>query len=86
MIDLFLELSFIWIHVGILLPILACLAYENIKLHRMHVKMKRPVRKTLNTGRMIDLPPSPVTTRVRPKIPYFRDKSCQDDDELYFVV
>ncbi|WP_099304588.1 hypothetical protein [Bacillus sp. Marseille-P3800] len=86
MIDIFLELSFIWLSVGLFLPVIACLAYENIKLHHMHVKMKRPERKTLNTGRLINIPFSPTTTRIRPKIPYFRDKSCQDDDDLNFVV
>ncbi|GAF12741.1 hypothetical protein JCM19046_1324 [Bacillus sp. JCM 19046] len=86
MLDIFMELTLLWLSVGLLVPIMACLAYENIRLHRIHVKMNRTVRNTDTTGRLKSMPLSPVFIRVRPKIPYFRDKSCQDDDDLFFVV
>lgn len=86
MVDVFIELLFLWISVGLVMPILACIAYENIRLHRMHLRMNRTVLDTDKTGRVKTVPLPPVLIQVRPKIPGLREKSCQDDDDPFFVV
>ncbi|WP_054706485.1 hypothetical protein [Bacillus sp. JCM 19041] len=77
MVDVFIELLFLWISVGLVMPILACIAYENIRLHRIHMRMNRTVLDTDTTGRVNTVPLPPVLIQVRPKIPGLGKKAAK---------
>jgi hypothetical protein len=82
-IDLIMELPMLWVSVAPVMVVVAMVAYENFKLRRMHMRMKRTVHDTDKTGCVDMTPVRPLALWARPKIPYFRDKGCQDDDGPY---
>ncbi|WP_059104189.1 hypothetical protein [Shouchella shacheensis] len=86
MLDLLFELPFLWACVALMVPVLTVLTLETIQTHRLRVQVRRAVLDTDEANRVNSPLIRPLSIRVRPKIPYFRDKVSQDDDDPLLVV